>query len=1149
MSLIAWYPLNGNLNNQGIKNIELSSQGNISLDNNGKFGKCYYFDGVDDILYNNTVDLSEQCSLSVWFNPSRITSTTQWIVRLGAYAMGEVQLGFYINTSGIKFSGLSEKNYNISLSINTWYHLVMTLDRNKIKGYLNGELVVDFDSNISKYSILTIGGRFDGNSTNLNYLFQGKINNIKIYDHCLSQEEVLQDYKQPMLHYSFENPYVEPTMNLCNTFIKDTVYGTTYGTDSIGDYFIKVKSSVDGGWSGGVRIGSNTVYGGNYYTWSLEVNPEVDIPATIGYNFDRNIAPTSTWVGNDAGCEIIDDYKGIIPKNTWTRIWITVYISPEIGKATLQHRCCPAVPSGLDQYKCYYRNSMLEKKRYMSTYTSSNREAGLIRDNSGMGNDGIQVYQREEIPITINPTADSHLSINYNSGLFTITGFNGNDNQCVNLGTIKYNSRYHYLNSKVSYEFDITLKDLVMIDGKTLSDYNTSAFTNTPTQVQGQTYYNDGTNAWTKNEPVRCQIAKRLNDGKTANGTFHICYENTITDSSIVTNINYYEFGIRFNYVKSGTITISNLHAYYQNLDTSTLSITDNSAIGTHSAYFNGKNRINCGLVVPEEMDELTLSCWVYKEDWSTLNPNWSTTGITPSIIGNIDAGGFGLKVEKGNNVVNWVTYYKGKGYGPDNLIDCSGFTSGWHLFTGVSTKTKKSLYVDGKIINSNDITWNAPILSKDTIENIRVNIYIGTEVNGDYFTNLENVYIDDVRLYSTALSDEDIKALYNVKTRIDNKSNLYCNQLVETKSENMMKPMNEINISDEMHKHVSGGTFTCTDGIMKYTISSSTPPSSDPISGFYFSNLTYGGALKDNLAYRTSFYVRVSKAGTYVMGEERIKTITRTLEAGKWYKIVQEGLATGVHANFVIYNYSRNLVAGDTMEVRDVQIYRLYNDENYNPGPNTKGQYKTFELNETLTNNPNAKIVNKYNARWLQVFHHNTNNNTVWFKNAAEALHCNTTYKFSILDQLEYFRNKDGNFEFLLEYPIELPNKYNRWIQSDNPATTTEGDTPNGSPATGYTAVHIDWSNHLWGGLLKGNFSGKFCFMDGDTNHGNWHYAIGCYDNTNNMECIEKWRTKMPGPAEEYPATEVNLYVRIDDNDNFKIYNRNTKANEIIEI
>ena len=747
------------------------------------------------------------------------------------------------------------------------------------------------------------------------------------------------------------------------------------------------------------------------------------------------------------------------------------------------------------------------------------------------------------------------LTITENSGTYTITNFTSTDNQCVTLGKINYNSRYHYLNSLVSYEFDITLKNLVMADGKTLSDASSS--NNYPSMMQGMVHFKDGTSSWTNNPSSDCFIAKRLNDGKTANGTFHICHEKKITNQACLTNASYYDLGFRFNYVKSGTIIISNLHAYYQNLDTSTLSLSDNSAIGTHSAYFNGKNYIDCGVVVPEEMDELTLSCWVYKEDWSTLNPNWSTTGITPSFIGNIDAGGFGFKVENGNNTVNWSTYYKDHSYGPDNLIDCSDFTSGWHLFTGVSTRTKKSLYVDGNIVNSNNITWNAPIHSKDNVANIRTNIYVGTEVDGDYFTNLENAYIDDVRLYSTALSPEDIKALYNVKAKIDNKSNLYCNQLVETKPENMMKPMDEINISNEMHKFASDGTFTCTDGIMKYTISSSTPSSSDPHSGFYFSNSTYGGALKDNLAYRTSFYVRVSKVGTYVMGDERIGLITRTLEAGKWYKIVQEGLAIGKFANLIIYNCSRNLVAGDTIEARDVQIYRLYDDENYNPGPNIKGQYKTFELNETFNEdveNSGATIVDKYGAEWLEVFYHNTNGNTVWFTNEAEALHTNSQYKFSILDQLENFRGADNKFEFLLEYPQDLPGQYNRWKQTDNPALVQELSNSTPSPANGYEAIHVDWTSNGWGGLLKsqkGSTSSPIrTFIDGSTNYGNWFYSIGCYNNK-----ASDWENAMPGPNNT-PSTgmkEVNLYVRIDNlpnrNEIFRQYKRQTKTKEIIEI
>lgn len=757
-----------------------------------------------------------------------------------------------------------------------------------------------------------------------------------------------------------------------------------------------------------------------------------------------------------------------------------------------------------------------------------------------------------------------NLTITENSGTYTITNFSGTDNQCVTLGKINYSSRYHYLNSLVSYEFDITLKNLVMADGKTLSDASSS--NNYPSMMQGMVHFKDGTSSWTNNPSSDCFIAKRLNDGKTANGTFHICHEKKITNQACLTNASYYDLGFRFNYVKSGTITISNLHAYYGSLDTSTLSLSDNSAIGTHSAYFNGKNFINAGVATPDYMDELTLSCWIYKEDW--------TKPIVASqysrIVGCIDWGGFGIGIDRDcytllNEVCN-DTVGNGANYIRfDNKFDLRTFSQGWHQIAIVCNKNTAITYIDGKEYYINNHNSNLPIRVLSSYKSsdgkyITLPFLVGTEIDGvsstsPVYTKINDMYVDDVRLYSTALSPEDIKALYNVKARIDNKSNLYCNQLVETKSENMMKPMDEINISNEMHKFASDGTFTCTDGIMKYTISFSTPPSSDPHSGFYFSNSTYGGALKDNLAYRTSFYVRVSKAGTYVMGDERIGLITRTLEAGKWYKIVQEGLAVGKFTNLIIYNCSRNLVAGDTIEARDIQIYRLYDDENYNPGPNIKGQYKTFELNETFNEdveNSGATIVDKYGAEWLEVFYHNNKSGTILFANEQEALHTNSQYKFSILDQLENFRGTDNKFEFLLEYPDDFPNEYNRWKQTDNPVTVSEVIGGDPYKAAGYESVHIDWdSNRIdssicntFSGLLRSSRSSTYTLIDGSIGHGNWHTAIGA---------MSSWNGGVPSPMMQSALGRIKLYVRIDNlpnkNEIFRQYKRQTKTKEIIEI
>lgn len=1164
MSLIAWYPLNGNLRNIGTDGEDLTQFEGTPTYVDGKTGKAVSFssDNVNQRLTRSLFLKQNNFSWCIWVKPKLLTTNTfHYAVCNGRadYNLDGWGLGFSRDMSTAKVE-CGSLRYNFTPKLDIWTHITFTIDENNIATiYMNG-------IKVHQSSVTTLPDFSEGTLFSLGcfkyatddiYPMSGCLCDFRYYNHCLTQSEVSEIAKGLMLHYSFENPYVTETTNIPHSLIEESSE-VTFGNDSTGDYVIRNGMT---SWSG-LTINRISVKPGRYYTWSMEVMSIKDIEYVIDGNME--CSNSSHASSNDMHFDIIRGYshinhkldgsdtlpKGKLEAYKWTRIYFTVKVKQDCTNPKLFHTFVPYIPSGDSSVKVYYRNSQLEEKPYDTPYTPSNREAGLIRDNSGMGNDGTQVYQRIEIPITPKTQTTSSTLPQYggytnvydpNLKTYTINNFSGADNQTGMLGTIKYLSRYHYLNSKICYEFDIKLQDITVTDGKTIRILQ-----------QGPTIFKDDTYRWLSSPVQGVDITSRLKNGST--GVYHVCIERIIDNADCVTNVDYYEFGLRFDYVKSGTVTVSNLHAYYGSLDTSTLSLSDNSAIGTHSAYFNGKNRINCGVVVPEEMDELTLSCWVYKEDWSTLNPNWSTTEITPSIIGNIDAGGFGLKVENGNNTVNWTTYYKDHNYGQDNLIDCSDFTSGWHLFTGVSTRTKKSLYVDGNIVNSNDITWNTPIHSKDNVANIRKNIYVGTEVNGGYFTNLENVYIDDVRLYATALSDKDIKALYNVKAKIDNKSNLYCNQLVETKSENMMKPLNEVDLNNDLAKFYSSGTFSYKDGIIKYTISSATQDqAASP--GMFIRNSCYGGRLVDNKRYKYSFWVRVSKKGTYLLGDERMGHVTKSLESGKWYYIEKEGLATGVNTNFIIYNGSKNYASGDTIEIRDFQMYRLYDDENYNPGPNIKGQYKTFELNETFNEdveNSGATIVDKYEAEWLEVFYHNNNNCKVFFSNQTEALHTNSQYKFSILDQLENFRGTDNKFEFLLEYPDDFPNEYNRWKQTDNPVTVSEVIGGDPYKAAGYESVHIDWDSNrtdssicnTFSGLLRSSRSSTHTLIDGSIGHDNWHIAIGA---------MRPWNGGVPSPMIQPALGRIKLYVRIDNlpnrNEIFRQYKRQTKTKEIIEI
>ena len=65
MSLIHWWPLNGNLNDLGTKNVTLINNG-ATISSSGKIGQCYSFDANSLSTSSYETDVGDDFSVCYW---------------------------------------------------------------------------------------------------------------------------------------------------------------------------------------------------------------------------------------------------------------------------------------------------------------------------------------------------------------------------------------------------------------------------------------------------------------------------------------------------------------------------------------------------------------------------------------------------------------------------------------------------------------------------------------------------------------------------------------------------------------------------------------------------------------------------------------------------------------------------------------------------------------------------------------------------------------------------------------------------------------------------------------------------------------------------------------------------------------------------
>lgn len=157
----------------------------------GKKGGAMEFDGTNDyveIANESHFDFTDAVAISAWVYPK--ANTTQVIASKSGYGIDSFRLTymgwdqffrFEINDQDLD-SGIYPRNSG-------WYHLLVTYDKNQIKMYINGKL-----ENAAPYtSAITVNDnalRIGRTPVSDTYNFQGFIDEVKIHNYALSEDEI-----------------------------------------------------------------------------------------------------------------------------------------------------------------------------------------------------------------------------------------------------------------------------------------------------------------------------------------------------------------------------------------------------------------------------------------------------------------------------------------------------------------------------------------------------------------------------------------------------------------------------------------------------------------------------------------------------------------------------------------------------------------------------------------------------------------------------------------------------------------------------------------------------------------------------------------------------------------------------------------------
>lgn len=401
MSLVAWYPLNGDLKDY-IGNYSDWENNNLVQYESGKIGKTYHFSSTEygKLSTNGIVPKKDsEFSISYWVKELEDKSSTGFrvVYQSGNYIIGQYKDHFdsYFTEGGCDVS-------SSSIDLTKWNHCVATCTKDGLMTiYANGKK--EGTKQISKYP--TAGSTYLGRRTSggSNADTDMYINDLRLYDHCLSDAEIKQLSQGLIVHYSMESKYGNENLLIGAQMNKDysNKNWARYGLNSVSknEYVNGAKHIV-------TPSSGHITNNGEGFSWA-DIN---NSPLKVGETYTFSIDLMGTISSESDGGYLAYMYNATESAAIYEKIIHRTYFKDTLSSTYYQRYAMTFTVTSAIKYKfacqlllgygadIYYKNVKLEVGENKNpvwtpnpadeTYAAFGYDKNNVYDISGFGNDG-----------------------------------------------------------------------------------------------------------------------------------------------------------------------------------------------------------------------------------------------------------------------------------------------------------------------------------------------------------------------------------------------------------------------------------------------------------------------------------------------------------------------------------------------------------------------------------------------------------------------------------------------------------------------------------------------------------------------------------------------------------------------------------------